>query len=63
LLLGRLLVAVSVLVPVGLTQHQLEELAILELMLDGVAVIGARLLQELLKMVIVALSLACSVGR
>jgi hypothetical protein len=52
--LGRLLVTVSALAPAGLTQHPLEELAILELVLDGVAVIGTRLLQDLLKMVVVA---------
>jgi hypothetical protein len=44
LLLGRLLVVVPTLAPAGLTRHPLEELAILELVLDGVAVVGARLL-------------------
>jgi hypothetical protein len=44
LLLGCLLVAVPALAPAGLTQHPLEELTVLELVLDGVAVVGARLL-------------------
>jgi hypothetical protein len=35
---------VPTLAPAGLTRHPLEELAILELVLDGVAVVGARLL-------------------
>jgi hypothetical protein len=47
----------------GLTQHALEEFAVLELVLDGVAMIGARLIQELLKVVGVALSLAHMVVR
>jgi hypothetical protein len=63
LLLGHLLVMVPALTPAGLTQHRLEELAILELVLDRVAMVGAWLLQELLEMVLVALSLARSVGR
>jgi hypothetical protein len=63
LLLGHLLVAVPALALAGLTKYLLEELAILELVLDGVAVVGAPLLQELLEMVVVALSLACSVSR
>jgi hypothetical protein len=46
-----------------LTQHLLEKLTILKLVLDGVAVVAAWLLQELLKVVIVALSLAHSVSR
>jgi hypothetical protein len=46
-----------------LTQYPLEELAILKLVLNGVAVVGPQLLQELLEMVVVALSLARSVGR
>jgi hypothetical protein len=62
LLLGRF-VAVPGIAPTGLIQHPLEDLAILELVLDGEAVVGAWLLQELLEMVVVALSLACSVGR
>jgi hypothetical protein len=63
LLLGRLLVAIPALALARLTQHALEELAILELVPDGVAVVGSRLLQELLEMVVVALSLARSIGR
>jgi hypothetical protein len=62
LLLGRFLVMVPAIALAGLIQHPLEEFTILELVLEGVAVVGARLLQELLKMVVVALSLACSVG-
>jgi hypothetical protein len=41
-----------------LTQHALEKLAVLELVLDGIAMIGAWLFQELLEVVGVALSLA-----
>jgi hypothetical protein len=63
LLLGHLLVAVPALAPTGLTQHPLKELAILELVLEGVAMVGAWLLQELLEMVVTALSLVHSVGR
>jgi hypothetical protein len=40
----------------------LEKLAVLELVLDEVAVIGARLLQKLLELVGVAQSLARAVG-
>jgi hypothetical protein len=63
LILGRLLVTVPALALAGLTQHPLEEFAILKLVLDRVAMVGARFLQELLEVVIVALSLARSVGR
>jgi hypothetical protein len=63
LLLGRLLVAVLALAPAGLTYYPLEEFTILELVLDGVTMVVARLLQELLEMVILALSLTCLAGR
>jgi hypothetical protein len=46
-----------------LTQHALEEFAVLELVLDGVAVIGARLFQDMLEVASVALTLARTVGR
>jgi hypothetical protein len=42
-----------------LTQHPLEEFAILKLVFDGVVVVGARFLQDLLEAVVVAMSLAC----
>jgi hypothetical protein len=42
LILGRLLVAVPALVLAGLPQHLLEEFTILELVLDAIAVVGAR---------------------
>jgi hypothetical protein len=61
LIFGGLLIAVPDLVLAGLTQHALEKLAVLELVLDRVVVIGARLFQELLEVVGVALSLARAV--
>jgi hypothetical protein len=64
LILGwRLLIAVLALALAMLTQHALEEFAVLELVLDGVAVIGARLFQELLEAVSAALSPARAVSR
>jgi hypothetical protein len=57
LIFGRLLIAVLVLALARLTRHALEELAVLELMLDGVVVIGAQLFQELLEVVGIALFL------
>jgi hypothetical protein len=63
LLLGHLLVAVPTLALARLTQHALEKFVVLKLMLDGVVVVGARLLQELLEVVVVALPPARSVGR
>jgi hypothetical protein len=61
LILGCFLVAVPALALAGLAQYTLEELVVLELVLDGITVVGAWLLQELLKMA-VALSLARTVG-
>jgi hypothetical protein len=58
LIFGCLLIAVPALALARLTQHALEELAVLELVLDGVAVIGARHFQELLEVAGIALSLA-----
>jgi hypothetical protein len=63
LVLERLLIAVPTLALPRLTHNPLEEFAILKLVLDGVAVAGARFLQELLQVVVVALSLTHSVGR
>jgi hypothetical protein len=62
LIFRGLLIAVPTLTLAGLTQHALEKLIVLELVLDGVAVIGARFFQELLEVVGVALSLARAVG-
>jgi hypothetical protein len=63
LIFGGLLLAVPALAHARLTQHALEKLPVLELVLDGVAVIATWLLQELLEVVGVALSLARTVGR
>jgi hypothetical protein len=63
LIFGRLLVAVPSLALARMSQLALDELAVLELVLDGVTVISAWLLHELLEVVGVALSLARMVGR
>jgi hypothetical protein len=63
LIFGGLLIMVPALALAGLAQHALEKLTVPELVLDRVAVISARLLQKLLKVVGVALSLACVIGR
>jgi hypothetical protein len=63
LIFGGLLIAVPTLVLAGLTQHALEKLAVLELVIDGVAMTGARLFQELFEVVGIALSLARVVDR
>jgi hypothetical protein len=62
LIFGRLLIAVPSLSLARLTQHELQEFIVLELVLDGVAVIGARLFWELLEVVGIALSLASTVS-
>jgi hypothetical protein len=62
LILGRLLVAVPTLALAGLTQHPLEEFVILKLVLDGLAMVGARFLLELLEVIVVSLSLDRLVG-
>jgi hypothetical protein len=58
LIFGHLLVAVPALALGRLTKHAHEKFAVLELVLDRVAMIGASLFQELLKLVGDALSLA-----
>jgi hypothetical protein len=60
---GGLLITVPALALAGLTQHELEKLAVLEHVLGGEAVIGARLFHELLELVSIALSLVHAVGR
>ena len=49
--LGRCLLALSLLWPAGLSQKALEEFAVLVEVLDGVGVVGARALYELVKVV------------
>jgi hypothetical protein len=63
LIFWRLFVAVPSLALARMNQLALDELAVLELVLDRVTVIGAQLLHELLEVVGVALSLAGAVGR
>jgi hypothetical protein len=63
LIFGCHFVAVPALALATLIQHVIEEFTDLELVPDRVALIGARLFQELLEVVDVALLLACAVGR